>query len=247
MRQHLPIPKIIAHRGASAYAPENTLAAFKRAYELGATAVEFDVMLSAEGKPFVIHDETLPRTTNGMGIVGEVSNDYLASLDAGAWFSKRFIGEGIPAFDMLVSWLLQHKMVANIEIKPCFTSHDTVIKTVDAILAVLDKMPNLKLLLSSFDYDALLYCHQVAPQYPLGVLFHEWDDEWCEKAKAVDAYSVHFNQAILTKARVAMVKQAGFQVYSYTVNSQRRAKKLFSWGVDAVFSDYPDLLSEPRP
>ena len=100
------LPKIIAHRGASAYTPENTLMAFQKASELGASMVEFDVMLSKDGVPVVIHDENIKRTTNGRGLVNEFTLKELQTFDAGRWFSRKFSQqETIPDFKSVLNFL----------------------------------------------------------------------------------------------------------------------------------------------
>jgi glycerophosphoryl diester phosphodiesterase len=98
-------------------------------------------------------------------------------------------------------------------------------------------------LVSSFEWEALVLCRSIAPEMPLGLLLHEWDEHWLQKAKQLECYSVHFNRKVLTAERVKEVKNQGYIVCAYTVNRKRLANKLYAWGVDAVFSDYPDLLT----
>lgn len=239
----LLVDKIIGHRGACAYAPENTIASFNHALALGCRFIEFDVMCSADGEPFIIHDERLKRTTNGTGEVGKVNAAYLRSLDAGSWFARQFTGERIPHFDDVLQWLTAAQVQANIEIKP-FSG--TTKQTATAVLQAIERhWPQDKQLplISSFEWEALVHCRQMAPQLPLGLLLHEWDNHWHEKAKQLNCYSIHFNRKILTAERVKAVKEQGYVLCAYTVNTVRLANKLFQWGVDAVFSDYPDLLS----
>ncbi len=239
----LVVEKIIGHRGASAYAPENTLAAFNKALDMGCRFVEFDVMCSADGEPFVFHDDKLKRTTNGRGEIGQVVSTYLQSLDAGSWFSRQFKGEQIPHFKEVLAWLVAANVQANIEIKPYPGTDD---QTAVTVLSHLNRYwPEGKdlPLVSSFSWDALMMCRNLAPEMPLGLLVHTWDEQWLQKAKQLACFSIHFNRRILTAARVQAVKDAGYLVCAYTVNRKRQANKLFQWGVDAVFSDYPDLLA----
>jgi len=236
------IGQIIAHRGASAYAPENTIAAFDQAKALGGRMIEFDVMLSADGEAFVFHDDALKRTTNGSGEFGLVTSEYLRSLDAGSWFSKQFHGEEIPTFYEVLKWLEVHNMQANIEIKPypnC--TEQTTLAVLSAINQVWPSDKKLPLI-SSFDRDALKLCRQMSPNMSLGLLLHHWDNNWQELAHELGCISVHLNKWIVTKNRINEIKEAGYKVCVYTVNSKRQAKKLFRWGVDAIFSDYPDLV-----
>lgn len=238
----LAVNKIIGHRGASGYAPENTIASFEKALSLGCKFIEFDVMCSVDGEPFIFHDDSLRRTTNGKGILGQVDSKYLQELDAGSWFSRQFKGEKIPHFKDVLKWLAFSDMQANIEIKPYAAA---VEQTTVAVLSHINRYwPSGKELplVSSFEWDALVLCRSIAPEMPIGLLLHEWDEKWLQKAKQLDCYSVHFNRKILTEERVRAVKEQGYVVCSYTVNRKRQANKLFSWGVDAVFSDYPDLL-----
>lgn len=239
----LVLERLIGHRGASAYAPENTLMAFEKARDLGCRFIEFDVMLSADGEAFVFHDDTLNRTTNGRGDFGLATTEYLHSLDAGRWFSKRFRGEKIPLLQEALEWLVSSNVQANIEIKPY---PGTTEQTTIAVLTQLNRywphdrdLP----LLSSFDLDALRLCRSLAPEMPLGLLFDKWQDSWLQIAQDLNCYSVHLNRRALTKARVGEIKQHDYKVCAYTVNRKRQAAKLFEWGVDAIFSDYPDLLS----
>lgn len=235
--------QVIGHRGASAYAPENTMAAFDKALALGCSFIEFDVMLSADGEPFVFHDDTLKRTTNGKGDIGLVDANYLDSLDAGKWFSRHFKGEKIPHFRDMLKWLNFANMNANIEIKPY---KNRAKETTIAVMTHLNRYwPQNKPLplISSFDKDALNLCRSIAPEMPIGILFDTWDDNWLVKAQNLQCYSVHMNRRALTAARVKEIKDAQFKLFVYTVNSKRQATKLLSWGADAVFSDYPDLLS----
>lgn len=237
------IDKIIGHRGASAYAPENTLAAFDRALALGCKWIEFDVMCSADGQPYVFHDDNLKRTTNGSGELGLVEAAYLDTLDAGSWFSKQYQGEPLPHFKSVLEWLSFSDMQANIEIKPYPGATE---KTTIAVLSHIHRFwPQHKPLplVSSFDFEALSLCQSIAPEMPLGLLLHEWDPKWLQKAQQLGCFSVHFNRKILSADRVKEVKEQGYVVCAYTVNRKRLANKLFAWGVDAMFSDYPDLLS----
>lgn len=199
-------------------------------------------MCSADGEPFIFHDDGLKRTTNGKGEFGLAHSDYIRSLDAGSWFSKRFKGEKIPHFKDVIQWLASTGMQANVEIKPY---PNTMQQTTSSILSHLHSHwpANKDLpLVSSFDWEALTLCRSLAPEMPLGLLMHDWNEAYLEKARELACYSIHYNRKILCAERVKAAKDEGYVVCAYTVNRKRLAKKLFSWGVDAVFSDYPDLL-----
>lgn len=235
---------LIAHRGASAYAPENTMAAFDLALALGCRWVEFDVMLSADKEPVIFHDDTLKRTTNAPGKLSSLTASELYQLDAGSWFSKRYLDEKIPHLTTVLKWLVFSNMHANIELKPSPGEAESMAVVV---LSCLHRYwPNdVPLpLISSFDDEILSVCRSLSPELPLGLLMHEWDERWQKKAENLSCVSVHVNHHILTPDRVKEIKDAGFFVLSYTVNRKRLARKLLSWGVNAVFTDYPDLLAE---
>ena len=237
------IERLIAHRGASKYAPENTMAAFDAAAVYGAKMVEFDVMLSQDGEPFVIHDENLKRTTNGRGYINKVDADYIRSLDAGKWFSKKFIDEKVPHLQEVLRWLVFANMKANIEIKPCKGMEEQTTTTVMSLINRFWPIQAVMPLVSSFNWDVLRQCRSIAPEMPLGLLMHDWNDAWAEEAKALQVSSVHLYRKIVSAERAKAIKSQGYQLAVYTVNRRRQAKKLFNWGVDGIFSDYPDLLA----
>lgn len=235
--------KVIGHRGAAGLAPENTFTAFNRALAAGCRFIEFDVMLSADGIPFVIHDTTLNRTTNGRGEVGLMTAEYIESLDAGRWFARRYAGEKIPRYEAVLQWMNETGVNANIEIKPYpGKGHDTATAVLTGIRRLWPEDKPLPLV-SSFDPEAVQLCHSLAPDMPLGFLMHTWQDNWRTKAAELGCYSIHLHHKIVTAERVKQLKAEGYVVLAYTVNWRRRAKKLLACGVDAVFSDYPNLLS----
>lgn len=235
---------IIGHRGAAAYAPENTLAGFNKAHALGCCFIEFDVMLSADGEAFIFHDEKLNRTTNAKGEFGLAPASYLRTLDVGSWHSQPYAGEKIPSLHDAIQWLNETGIQANIEIKPY--PGQTEQTTLAVISAIRHYWPQNKTLplVSSFDWDALSLCHRLAPEIPLGLLMHKWQDQGLQLAQALKCFSVHLSQRAASVKAISILKQQGYMVYVYTINKKHQAIKLFNWGVDAVFSDYPDLLSE---
>ncbi|MCH9756916.1 MAG: glycerophosphoryl diester phosphodiesterase [Gammaproteobacteria bacterium] len=240
----MKIEPLIIHRGASPYAPENTIAAFDKALEFGARAIEFDVMMSVDGELFVFHDKTLERTTNGRGEFGSTSSEYISALDAGTWFSNRYQGEKVPSLSDTLFWLIEYQIQANIEIKPLPGLAEATTK---AVLACLNRHwpSTMQLpLVSCFDEDALRLCAHLSPDLPLGVLFHKWQKNWIGLAKEVNAVSVHLNKYAVTRKRIKAIKEAGYKACAYTVNSREWASRYFSWGADSILSDYPDLMGE---
>jgi glycerophosphoryl diester phosphodiesterase len=235
---------IIAHRGASAYAPENTLAAFEKAQSMGARWIEFDVMLSEDGEAFVFHDESLRRTSNGQGDFGNVSADYLRSLDTGSWFSASFKGEKILSLRDALAWFSSRDMQVNIEIKPLAG------RTKETTFAVLNHINRYwsyekpQPLVSSFDAEALRLCQQLSPELPLSFLTKEWQDNVPSLLQELKCVAIGLSSRIVTESRVRLLKQEGYLVFVFTVNRSREARRYLDWGVDAVFSDYPDLFTK---
>lgn len=235
-------PPVIAHRGASGYAPENTLIAFKKAKELGINWVEFDVMLTSDGEVIVIHDETLDRTTNAKGNVIDFSFEQIKTFDAGSWFDPRFSNARVPSLREVIEFLRVHNMSANIEIKAQEGMEEITVKKVLEILQQdwVSSMP--APLISSFSLPSLEYVRQYSKHSLLGFLMHDWMDEWQEICERLHCVSVNVNEEILTQERVNQIKATKRWLLSYTVNTEEMAKKLYGWGVDAVFSDFPDKI-----
>ena len=235
-------PPVIAHRGASAYAPENTMIAFTKAAQLGIKWVEFDVMQAVDGEAIVFHDETLDRTTNGHGDVKNESYARLRALDAGRWFNSVFSGERIPNLQQVVEFLQQNNMSANVEIKPLpGQEENTVIKALEIITPIFPQ-PNPAILFSSFSIESLQALRLHSPNCLLGLLLHEWEHGWQDTCESLQCVSIHVNEEIMTKEMANKIKKMGRILLCYTVNDPNRAKELFSWGVDAVFSDNPDRI-----
>jgi glycerophosphoryl diester phosphodiesterase len=236
-------PPVIAHRGASAYAPENTMSAFTRAIQLGINWIEFDVMLAACSTPIVFHDETLERTTNGVGNVGDYPYAYLRTLDAGTWFSPAYSCERIPSLDQVAQFLYHSNIFANVEIKPL--PGQDVATVINAVKVFEPYFPELKerALFSSFSLDSLKTLREQMPDCMLGLLIHEWNLDWEAIVLSLNCTSVHIYEDILTQDTANKIKQMGKTLLCYTVNDTDRAEELYSWGVDAVFSDCPDKIA----
>jgi len=230
----------IAHRGASGRAPENTHAAFAAALNLGAEAVELDCQLSADGELVVIHDETLDRTTDGHGAVGDRSAAELARLDAGSWFGAEYRGERIPRLaDVLAQ--LRDRVILNIEIK---SAHDVgVIEPKLAALIVAERAADW-VVFSSFHSEGVRNMRTAAPWARLGVL--------CDQDPLAGglALATELGAEFLIPGRrwvdgrvVATAHARGLDVWVWTVNEPGEMRRLIALGVDALFSDYPERFS----
>ncbi|EKS7768038.1 glycerophosphodiester phosphodiesterase [Edwardsiella piscicida] len=242
MMSHWPYPAIVAHRGGGKLAPENTLAAIDVGASHGHTMIEFDAKLSADGQIFLLHDDTLERTTNGWGVAGEQSWARLVGLDAGGGFSRRFAGEPLPLLSQVAARCRQHGMMANIEIKP---THGCDVETGRAVaLAAADLWQDAAVppLLSSFSQPALAEAQRVAPQLPRGLLLEAWDEEWQALTHALGCVALHIDHHALNAERVAAIRRAGLHILVYTVNQPQRARELLDWGVDSICTDRIDLI-----
>lgn len=236
-------PPVIAHRGASGYAPENTMTAFTRAVSLGIKWVEFDVMLAQCGTPVIYHDETLLRTTQHQGSISDYPYQYLRTLDAGKWFNPINAGEHIPTLRELMEFIVATGLSANIEIKPMPGLEEQTVKNTLQITREFFPDHTDKLLFSSFCLHTLRFLRQQSPSCQMAILMHEWHIDWLQNANNLQCISIDVNEHILSEENVRLIKNAGKLLLSYTVNEPARAGQLFSWGVDAVFSDFPDRIA----
>jgi len=237
-----PYPAIVAHRGGGSLAPENTLAAIDVGAEYGHSMIEFDAKLAQDGHIFLLHDDTLDRTSNGKGIAGDLTWDQLVKLDAGSWYGSEFNETRLPLLSEVAARCAAHGMSANIEIKPT-TGHDEETGRLVAQAAQqLWKDHPVAPLLSSFSVEALAAAQKAVPELPRGLLLEFWDENWLALTQKLACVSLHIDHKELTEARVALLKDAGLRVLVYTVNSPDRARLLLSWGVDCICTDRIDLI-----
>ena len=233
--------RLIGHRGAAALAPENTLASFRKAAELGLRWVEMDVSLLADGACVIFHDEVLDRCTNGHGQIRQATSSYLATLDAGSWFSPQFADERIPTLSAALIEIQRLGLGLNLEIKH---DADDVLPLVVSVLETVRQQwrdPD-SLLLSSFNHQALRLCQQLAPEYRRGQLYETIPADWMAQLKQIDAYSLHCDWQSLTFEVARAIKQAGYRLLCYTVNDPLCVARHWSWGMDAVFTDDPRVF-----
>jgi glycerophosphoryl diester phosphodiesterase len=238
-----PYPRIIAHRGGGLLAPENTLAGLALARNLGFQGVEFDVKLSAEGTPILMHDDTLERTTDGRGVVAETSYKSIADLDAGSWFGNEFSGEPVPAFAAASAMCLRSCLWANVEIKPSPGRERETGEVVARMARMLWQGATLPPLLSSFSPVALEAAAVEAPELPRALLVVEVPDNWRALLDRLQCVALHASHTHLDAATVEAVHGAGCGVLAYTVNDSERALDLLEWQVDALVTDQLDAIT----
>lgn len=237
----------VAHRGATAYSPENTIAAFNLAVDMKADYIEIDVQRSKDGELVLIHDTTVDRTTDGTGKVGDLTFEELRSLDAGSWKGEQFAGEPIPTFEEILD-LYRGKVGILIELKAP-ELYPGIEEQVTAALIErnLDKPQNEKIIIQSFNFESMKKMDQLLPRVPIGVLTSNRADTTLEALKEFSTYADWFNPSygVVTEELVNQVHSLGMQIGSWTVRSQEAADFLFEMGVDAIISDYPDYV-DPR-
>ncbi len=251
IRMNWPYPRWIAHRGAGKLAPENTLAAFRVGAAHGYCMFECDVKLSADGVPFLLHDDTLARTTNARQFLGKgqsaVAGDYpwgtLAQLDAGSWHSRAYAGEPLPGFEATANYCLRNGYHLNIEIKPTpGTEHHTgevVAQHAGRLWHGAATPP----LLTSFQPDALRGAQQAQAELPRGLLLDTLWSGWLETALTLDCVAIVCNHALWDLSSVTQAKSAGFRTLSYTVNDDWAAQRLINLGTDGIITDRVDLFA----
>lgn len=226
-----------AHRGASARSPENTLLAFRYAFELGADAIECDVQLSADGAPVIIHDSTLERTTNGKGEVAQIPLEELRKLDAGA-------GEPIPLLQEVLDLCLAAGKVVNLELKA-----DTLEQAyqVGKVTGEVLESGNYReiALVSSFWLPAVTRFKNEHPQIRTGTLHSGFRWRFLNlltAARAAGADAIHPNVQLTSRALVEAAHAAGLAVNVWTVDQPKVMKRLAAWGVDGIMTNHPERM-----
>ena len=224
----LQLPKVIGHRGAAAYCPENTLESFREARRRGATWVETDIKLTSDGVPIVMHDDSLKRTT---GVDRLVAQTPRAELPA-----------GVPTFEEAIACFGEEGLGCNVEIKPCpgreAETGRVVVETLRRCWPAHLPAP----LLSSFKDESLAAAHRAAPEFARALLIGTIGDDWRARAEAVAAGGINTNGEKLTAVRAVEIRKAGYTLSVYTIDDGDVAKALIGMGVDCVITDAPDVI-----
>jgi glycerophosphoryl diester phosphodiesterase len=239
--------KIISHRGASGYAPENTLKAFELAVRMGSRDFEFDVHRTRDGKLVVHHDYDLSHTAGEPARISDLDYAELSRLNAAAHFAADPSFQRVPLLDEVLDIVAPAADWINFEVK----NDGGVYPGIEPeVLAALKARPGLfeKSLVSTFDHDTLRRFRALSPQLRLGWLGHSLSEVLLApallKARALGAVNFHLALRIAFGANVALIKKAGFAVCVYTVNSAKDALRMREIGVDGVFSNYPDIMEK---
>ena len=238
-------PRRIAHRGGGSLAPENTLAAIRAGITHGYRAVEFDVMLTSDAVPVLMHDPDFGRTIAGDGRVADTRYADLARRDAGSWFSAAFVGEPVPRYEDVARFCRANDIWMNVEIKSSPGREADTGRIVGETTAVLFADQTARPgwpLFSSFSVDALAAARDAAPHVSRGILFDRVPLDALRIARSLGCVSVHASQRRLDHATIQRIHDDGYAVLAYTVNDPARARELVGLGVDALFTDRIDLI-----
>lgn len=242
----IKLPKIIGHRGAAGYAPENTLVSIQTAHDMGCEWVELDVKLTADDVPIIFHDDNLARTTGLDANVAETPYSTIKELDAGSFFADSFIGETIPTLEDAVELITELGMGLNLELKPCPGREvDTAQIALDHMTRMWDDHHNI--LISSFSEVSLeVAADMLGGDWAIGYLFDDIPEQWKDMAKHLGAKTININgnNESIKREFVEDIIDEGYDILAYTINNPMRARELISWGVDGVFTDEPDIIRD---
>ncbi|HEY8879408.1 MAG TPA: glycerophosphodiester phosphodiesterase [Roseateles sp.] len=241
MKSPWPYPLWLAHRGAGKLAPENTLAAFRVGAGYGFRAFECDVKLSRDGQTFLLHDDTLDRTTSGQGSPAEQDWAQMERLDAGSWHSPPFTAEPLPRFAQIAAFCQANGCALNVEIKPCPGEEARTGAAVAREAARLwaGALPPL---LSSFKPESLAAARDSEPALPRGLLLDKLWDGWPEAAESLGVVAVITNYRLMDRALIEHLHGEGRRALVYTVNNIEIADRLIADGIDGIITDAVDRL-----
>lgn len=228
----------IAHRGASGYAPENTMAAFRRAVAQGVTFIETDLHLTRDAHFVAIHDETVDRTTGGHGAVQSMTLSEVRRLDAGSWFASEFMGERIPTLEDVLEFARKNDVLFYLELKPGgFWGGEHGL-----ISALRNSNEIARSVVISFDPAILAALRRIEPTVMTGLLFDGQVENSFEKALEIGARQLVVRGDLVTPNLLQQARKRDLQVVCWTVNSPAHMRLLASAGVDGIMTDYPDRL-----
>lgn len=229
-------PIIIAHRGASGEAPENTLSAFELALKQECDAIELDLHLSADGELIVCHDFTINRTTNGEGSIRELTLKELKKVDASYRFSEQYKGEQIPLLEEVFDLVPPHIMV-NVEIK---SDYDQQVQP--KLLELMARKNRIdQVVVSSFNHKSLYQLKLLEPSIKVGLLYseavvHHWK---LQESFGMPLFSLHPGHNTIDDKDIALAVAHRIEIYPYTINSEELLSKFINWNVSGIITDYP--------
>ncbi len=240
----LLLPKIIGHRGAAGYAPENTIEAIHTAADMGIKWVELDVKLTKDEVPIIFHDDSLDRTTNTTGKIADLTYKEIKELDCGSWYSESFIGTKIPSLEEAIDALITRNLGFNMEIKPCPSREkETAEAALDILSSIWDDHEHL--LISSFSHVSLETAFDMAQDWHRGLILpDEWPENLQEIAEYLQIATININGNTAKRQQIEDIMDMNKLCLAYTIDDPSKAQELRRWGVDGFFSNYPDLIKE---
>lgn len=233
--------KIFAHRGASGFAPENTIAAFKLAHEKGADGIELDVQLTKDGEVVVIHDDDVKRTSNSEGLVMDKTFEEIRSLDIGSWFSEGFAGAQIPTLEEVLDWMLTNEILLNIEIKtaPRRYNRELVVKT---LALVKEKNLEDRVIISSFNHQAIMDTKEITPTIKTAALMMGTILDVGKYCKDHGMDCLHPFHMFVDDDMMKSCNENGIEVNVWTVNDQKTGDLIEKLGANSIITNYPNEL-----
>jgi glycerophosphoryl diester phosphodiesterase len=237
----------IAHRGASAYYPENTMSAFKAAVDMKADMIELDVLLSKDNIPVVFHDERLDEKTNGSGLVCDHTLSDLKKHDAGSWFDTKFKNERIPTLREVLEFS-RNRILVNIEIKPEVVTEKEESGIVELVLNLVEELGMEEVvMISSFDYRVLERLSKRETNIKSALLYERVQSHGREPSRLakdynIDAFNCSYHQLI--DNWVSQLKNNKIPFFIYTINDELTMKSLIQVGAKGIFTDKPDVLNK---
>ena len=232
------VPWIVAHRGAAGHAPENTLAAFERAVELGTGFIETDLHLTRDGQFVAIHDGTLDRTTNGKGTVHEFTLAEIRKVDAGLWYDRSYMGQRVPTLEEVLDFGRKHDVVFYLEVK-----YEAAWGMHHALVAALQKSQSAaRTIVISFDPKTIAAIRSLDNSLMVGILVDDPKIDAVKAALAVGARQLCLKWTLVTKDLVEQAHAAGLQLVTWTVNQVEEMHTVIAAGVDGIMTDFPDRL-----
>ncbi|KAA8325216.1 MULTISPECIES: glycerophosphodiester phosphodiesterase family protein [Leuconostoc] len=231
----------IAHRGISAQAPENTRAAFNKMLPLGVSWLETDIDISSDNQLILIHDNQVDRTSDSEGEVNHKSFSELQKIDFGGWFGTDFVGEHIVTLDWLIDFINANQLNVNFELKTAVTEDNQQYYLKRVVSALNRVNSGSDMIVSSFNLELLEKYHQLMPQVAIGVLIEgPLPDNILILAQKIDAKYIHPDVTYLTQNQVSYLVENQLAVNVWTVDDDLMAIELEKWGVNAIFTDFPE-------
>lgn len=241
---HWNYPSLIAHRGAGKHAPENTLAAVRLGFQHGFTMMEYDVKLSKDGVPILLHDDDIDRTSNGSGLASQYTLAELLQFDFGSWLSPEFVAEPILTLSTIANYTIANGICSNIEIKPEAGLEAETGARVARFAQQLWLQAATPPLLSSFSEIALEAAKLAAPDLPRALLIEKkLPIDYLDRLKRLSCIALNLDNQLTTQTIVQQTRAAGYKVCVWTVNDPKRARELLGWGCQGIVTDLIDSIS----